>query len=332
MNMNSFLRSENEVRVSKYAKCCNDEEFLVRLNSELACLDESLYSEVSPDIPNIYIFGLPRSGTTLLYQLITHTFDVAWPTNLMARFWMAPVVGMRLSKILGLFEERVDFNSSYGVTKGANGPHEFGYFWMKALGYSDMYIGRKPEDHRIDWRHLGRTISAISNEAGRSVVYKNLLPACHLNRFREIQESGLFIFVTRNIADIAVSLLTAREKRYGVQTICWSFRPWNYDKIAAGLKGHEQVLCQLKGLVNILETQFDAIKKTNILIVKYESLCRNPIGIIQQIKSWFSEQGVILGQSQSVTSFNVKTHRNHPLYGYYSGSLKDENNLFDFRH
>jgi hypothetical protein len=41
--------------------------------------------------------GVPRSGTTLLYQLIARFLRVGFITNRMARYWMTPIAGAMLS-------------------------------------------------------------------------------------------------------------------------------------------------------------------------------------------------------------------------------------------
>jgi ABC-type oligopeptide transport system ATPase subunit len=45
-----------------------------------------------------FIVGLPRSGTTLLSQLLAYSLDAGYTTNFAARFWLAPVHGLRLGR------------------------------------------------------------------------------------------------------------------------------------------------------------------------------------------------------------------------------------------
>ena len=44
-----------------------------------------------PSVPLLFIVGVPRSGTTLLYQLMCTHLDVGYVSNAMARWWMAPI-------------------------------------------------------------------------------------------------------------------------------------------------------------------------------------------------------------------------------------------------
>ena len=77
----------------------------------------------------IFIIGLPRSGSTLLSQLITQIYDIGYINNLVARFWSNPIIGIKLSQEFDLANYKSLLNSSYGVTSLINEPHEFGYYW-----------------------------------------------------------------------------------------------------------------------------------------------------------------------------------------------------------
>ena len=194
--MNKYLKEENEKRIS-LVKDPLEEEFIKDLNSSLAGLEDKLSRGVGSALPNIYIFGLPRSGTTVLYQLLAQLLDVAWPTNLMARFWDRPLVGMQLSKTLKLFNEPSETESTFGVTAGASAPHEFGYFWMKWLNYSDNTLKGEEHEETIDWNGLKKKLASITTVAGKPMLYKNILPSFHLKKMVESQPNSVFIYCNR---------------------------------------------------------------------------------------------------------------------------------------
>jgi len=89
-----------ERRRGAYAKEPSDEEFLRRLNEDLAEREQALYADVGVERPVVFVVGLPRSGTTLLSQLLAYCLDAGYVTNVAARFWLAPVHGIRLSRLL----------------------------------------------------------------------------------------------------------------------------------------------------------------------------------------------------------------------------------------
>ena len=61
-------------------------DFLEQLNQYLISFD--LYRQRGYDIvqPFVFVVGAPRSGTTLLTQVIAHCFDAGYICNLTARF------------------------------------------------------------------------------------------------------------------------------------------------------------------------------------------------------------------------------------------------------
>src|SRR5688572_30011389 len=87
-------------RLPAHEKDAAHERFLLQLNESIALmpLDEAV-ADSSSQLPVVYIVGAPRSGTTLVSQLLAKYLDVGYINNLIARFWMRPLAGIRLSEI-----------------------------------------------------------------------------------------------------------------------------------------------------------------------------------------------------------------------------------------
>lgn len=148
--------------------------------------------------PIFFVVGPPRSGTTVLTQVLAYALKAAYITNINARFWLAPVTGALLSiEILGgdpagnlgyqFFESR------RGRTFGGGGIHEFGYFW-KALDWSSPGIYSLP------------MIQALYNAP---LVMKGIYPARHCGLVRHYLDNDIkFISITRPFQDTCASCLT----------------------------------------------------------------------------------------------------------------------------
>ena len=90
------------------------------------------YSRLNKNFSPIFIIGVPRSGSTLLYQIIINYFKVIFPNNLIKLipdslylgFWFTKIFNKKLLPI---------FNSNYGDTSkyGLFQPSEFGGMWDK---------------------------------------------------------------------------------------------------------------------------------------------------------------------------------------------------------
>ena len=147
--------------------------------------------------PTIFIFGLPRSGTTLLYQLLAQCLDVGYVNNLIAKFWLAPVIGVELSKAVLGERRHSSYSSNLGQTTEAHGPHEFAYFWrhwLKVYGLDDVLTFNDPKSN-IDWKGLVRTVRGMQSAFGKGMVFKTMYAANHLTRFSENFSQSIFIYI-----------------------------------------------------------------------------------------------------------------------------------------
>lgn len=100
------------------------------LSKMLALNNQLTYEpgEFSDEYANIFIFGLARSGTTLVSQLIADNTDLGYINNLSASFWENPQYGVYLSLHLGV-QTRISYGSDLGRTETIGDISEFGYFW-----------------------------------------------------------------------------------------------------------------------------------------------------------------------------------------------------------
>lgn len=127
-------------RENKYLKDPVEENFTRQVNEALLQLEKSTYHDCTIKHPFIFVFGLPRSGTTLLTQLLASTLNLGFINNFVARFWLAPVTGIRLARSLKLESQANSFRSEFGATAGLGDIHEFGYFWRHWLKIGRAHV------------------------------------------------------------------------------------------------------------------------------------------------------------------------------------------------
>ena len=84
-----------------------------------------------PD-PPVFIIGPPRSGTTLLFQVLIARYTFGYFSNWMAQFPESPIAAAWLYRRLwptsGVPQ---DYASVSGETQGNSGPNESGSFWYR---------------------------------------------------------------------------------------------------------------------------------------------------------------------------------------------------------
>lgn len=72
------------------------------LDVMLSGREQSLFDrQVEPDSPCVFIVGAPRSGTTLVYQVLAHVLRVSYFTNVTDLFPRSPITATRYSQSLG---------------------------------------------------------------------------------------------------------------------------------------------------------------------------------------------------------------------------------------
>ena len=109
-------------------------DILQEMNKTLAIVEKvHIQQFIQPQKPVIFVVGVPRSGTTILTQLLLSAFQIGYVNNIVAKFWQAPYIGSILAKSLKNNQQNLNIStdSNYGFTNEYEGPHEFGYFWRR---------------------------------------------------------------------------------------------------------------------------------------------------------------------------------------------------------
>jgi len=281
-------RSFDEVastRRAEYAKDSSDEAFVRSINERLAELEREQYVECEIEHPFVFVVGLPRSGTTLLSQLLAYCLDAGYVSNFAARFYLAPVTGLRLGRILFGTEKPAAFESDYARTDDPRGIHEFGYFWrhwLRKETFADVVRSRELED-AIDWDGLRLTLANVQRELGRAYVGKNMLGAYHTAKLCSVLGPVLWVYIERDPLDVAISILDARRKHYDDLRAWWSYVPLEYDRLE-GLDHWHQIAGQVHYLGRLYDTELAALGDRAVQTT-YEQMCTDPRGLLATVSA-----------------------------------------------
>lgn len=286
--MIDYQRRTDPPLAPAFAKDAAQEDFLERLNLLLAPHAEAEDTETEERFPTLHVVGAPRSGTSLLYQVLASGLDIAYVSNLVAAFWLAPSYGLQLAKKLGVDRLHSNFSSSFGRTEGVAEPHEFGYFWNHHLGYPDLAERDPGHDAAIDWDRLRRVLVTMSHRAGRPVAFKPMLLVWHLETMLRVMPGTCYVWIRREQRDTALSLLKMRQSLYG------TLDRWASLKPAVDLGAEppwRQVAAQVVLLENHLERVHARLGDAHMLAVRYERLCADPVGVLTDVRAMMGAKG-----------------------------------------
>ena len=284
--MGEAFRDLYEKRREAYAKDASDERFLQELNEDLQPRELALYEDHAIEHPFLFVVGLPRSGTTLLSQVLAYCLDAGYVNNFAARFWLAPVHGIRLARLIAGGRDAPSFESDYARTRTPLDIHEFGYFWrhwLRKHSFEDVVHAREREDE-IDWPALRRTLANLQHEFRRPLVAKNMLGAYHIPRLRSELGPVLWVSIERDPLDVAVSILDARRKYYSDPSAWWSYVPVEYP-LLRNLDHWRQIAGQVHYLTALYERAFAEVGPDAVVRVTYEQLTRDPASVLDAVRA-----------------------------------------------
>jgi hypothetical protein len=283
-------RTDPEDLAEPFAKDPSDEAFLEQLNLALAPHAEADYLELEETYPTLHVIGVPRSGTTLLYQVAASGLELGFVNNLVAAFWLAPVYGLRLSRKLGLSGQVSTFESSFGRTPGVAEPHEFGYFWNHHLRYPDLCEQPPGHEGTIDWGRLRRVLLNLAHANGGPMAYKPMLLLWHLDAMLEHMPRTCYVWIRRDLRETALSLLRMRRSLRGSETAWASLRPQGPAWMAEE-PPWRQVAAQVVVLERLIEAAAARMGPDHVLELRYETLCSAPGRALEQIRDFLGSKG-----------------------------------------
>jgi hypothetical protein len=222
-------------------------------------------------------------------QYLTSAFELGYVNNLIARFWLSPLVGLKLSLSANLNHNESDFSNVFGRTRHVSEPHEFSYFWKKWLRIEDSKAyDLALAQEKIDWLALTDLIKNLQAEVQAPFIFKGLHPCRHLNYFTKYFDNIIVIHIDRNPIEVARSLKKARSHHFGDPDHWWSVISSNYPEIKT-LRYTEQIPLQIHSLSKEYEENYKALKDQNLIRINFDDFIESPKSLIIKLNDRLTE-------------------------------------------
>ncbi|MDH3605862.1 MAG: sulfotransferase [Acidimicrobiia bacterium] len=229
--------------------------------------------------PIVLIVGAPRSGSTLLYQVLAAHLPVSYPSNLTDLFSRAPITA---TARLGRFARRkLDYRFHYGNTASLGAPSAGFSLWNRWLG-ADRY--RVPSEMAPGVAADMRAFFAAWETAFEGpFLCKNNRNTAGIGVLATELPNAKFIVIRRDPLFVAQSLLEAREHVQGDRAVGWGLgaspHPSEGDHLA-------EVADQVFGIESLVQEAIAHLDPARVLELGYAELCADPTQIVARVAGW----------------------------------------------
>lgn len=282
-------------RTTSFARNGLLETLLKDLNASLWLAEEQILARYhSQAFPVVLLMGPMRSGTTLFMQWLANTGCFAYPTNLLSRFYQAPILGAKIQLLLtdscynfrdelsGLVHT-TEYRSENGKTRGVLAPNEFWYFWRRFLAAPERDAWTDDELRRtFDAATMRSELAGLTEVFQQPFAAKGLLFNYNIPFLDSVLDKALFIQIRRDPVANVASVLDARKRQLGSEDAWYSFRIPEYERLC-GLDAVTQVAGQVSCMNRAVTAGLRGVADGRKLVVDYEQFCANPRRVFNDI-------------------------------------------------
>lgn len=233
----------------------------------------------------LFVVGLPRSGTTLAYELMVQGFEFAFFTPLSYYTYGMPNLTTRLTRHFTR-HPRARYESSYGHIAGRFSPAENSVFWSRWFPEHPV-LGHHLPAGALSTRSIqdaNRSVASISVISGRQFVFKNVYFTLALRALLETFPRARALVVSRDLHAVAASIYTRRRALQGERS-WWSLRP-PFSAEIADRALIEQVAFQCVRASQLLERELTLVDRQRVQVVDYARLCDAPADFLAAMGQW----------------------------------------------
>lgn len=258
---------------------------LVTANRLVSVLDRPFRKQSGQVNNSLFIVGLPRSGTTLAYELVVQAFEVAYFSKVYNYTFGLPNLTTRLTARFGR-RPPPKYESNYGNIPGMFTPaenHHFWGTWFRENSQRGHYVPASSIPER-EVLAMNRALASISAIAGLPFVFKDIYLTLSVDALLQSVRGSRLLVISRDPEAVAASIYRKRSQLRDTGD-WWSIKPPLVDTVAAASLP-EQVAFQCVRSQQVLESQLSRADPERYRIVDYAEICNAPQSFVEKLHQW----------------------------------------------
>ena len=193
----------------------------------------------------VFIIGAPRTGSTILYQALTNSYQLAYIDNTACTWHRNLRFGLWLSQKKHGDKPHNNFKAEHGNTRkfGGHAPSECGQFWYRWLPKDRHFV----DHHEVSPEMVAEIRTEVLGASAylkRPLLFKNLNAGQRLRLIHKAFPDAKIIFIRRDPRFVVRSILKARERTGVKPGDWWSIMPPNVKDLLS-LPEYEMSVAQV---------------------------------------------------------------------------------------
>lgn len=238
-----------------------------------------------------FIVGVPRSGSTALFQYLTAGWDFGYMTNDLCQ-WNHSLLTRALASRIDRAEGHASFRSQFGNTVGPNAPSECGEWWNRWFDPARHYVpkGGLPPEKVL---RLRAVLTAWTGIEERPILFKNMVLGQRIGALSDVLPEALFIVIRRDPLKTAASILETRRIALGDERQWWSVRPKEFEALRT-LPPVAQVAGQVYWIERQIREDLERYYPDRQIQVRYEDWLAQPVASCENIVRFMAGRGIVV--------------------------------------
>ena len=290
---------------------------LERLNQIVKNFDLQLNNNIK-NKEICFIIALPKGGSTFLQQILISKAHFTYISNLAAKFWQNPTLGLWLQKQLNFENFCSNFKSEFGSTFGPLEPHEFGWFWENKLNLNKYERINNP----ISWARIEDNLENMMSVFDAPLIIDSPYVSSNFIKFSAHFKNAKYIIIDRDIWSVCNSICNSRILKYGDISSFYGAKPYNFKELIRIKNPIEQVVNQVYNLDKEIQIGLSNLNQKQFLRIPIVKLRKNPNSTAERIIQFIENKTVNLVRKQNKLPHFPNRDKLSPFSKKYENELQ----------